>query len=71
MKDRRYRVSMTKRELDVITFCLFFIRKDIVEEKYNDLFGDPMVAGSRGAYHTLNDVAQRAHEDIYGKESRT
>ena len=70
MGERKYRVSMTKKEMDVVTFCLLFIRDDIKDMKWNDLFGKHGVEGSGGAYHTINDVCERAHRDYIKSEGR-
>jgi hypothetical protein len=61
---------MTKSELDVITYCLLFIRKDIQASNYTKLFGSREDTGAKGAYHTINDVCTRAHVDYMKGEGR-
>ena len=72
VKERRFQVLMTRDELDVVTFCLLFIRKDILEMegKWEKLFGALDDPEARGAYHTINDVCDRAHEDYIKSEGR-
>ena len=63
VNERRFQVLMTREELDVVTFCLLFVQKDILEMngKFEKLFGSLDDPDSTGAYHIINDVCERAH----------
>ena len=74
MKERKYRVEMTRDELETVTYCLLFVKDECLDlaqgqgTMADKLFGP--THESRGAYHTINDVCNRAHDDYIKSEGR-
>ena len=74
MKERKYRVEMTRDELETVTYCLLFVKDECLDlaqgqgTMADKLFGTDAV--DRGAYHTINDVCNRAHDDYIKSEGR-
>ncbi len=74
MSERKYRVEMTRDELETVTYCLLFVKAECLDLEQGQgtmhakLFGQ--WDKSRGAYHTVNDVCIRAHEDYMRARER-